>query len=98
VARGDELRDEGEKEERGFWIQHFGKNALAKSALRWARGFDGHFCIARADHADAKPNKICGAGVFDGMKRHGRGGKNRGEAEGGGEDVEESADKGAERR
>lgn len=73
AGRGNELRDEGEKEQLGFWIQRFAKDALTKNAVR-------------------------GAGVFDGRKRHGGGGQNRGEAEGGGEDVEGSADEGAEGR
>jgi len=91
VGGSDELRDEGEEEQRGFGIQHFGEDALAKSAVGWSRGFHGHFGVACANHADAKPNEVGGAGVFDGVKRDGGGRKNRGEAESGGEDVEESA-------
>src|SRR6266704_3288205 len=98
MGRGHELRDEGEEEQRGFGIQHFGENPLTKSAVGWSRGFHGHFGVARADHADAEPDEIRGAGVFNSVERDGGGGKNRGEAEGGGENVEESADKRAERR
>src|SRR2546429_9029682 len=60
---------------------HFGKDALTKSAVRGARGLQGHFRVARADRADAQPNEISGARVFDGVKGNGRGGKNRGKAE-----------------
>ena len=81
-----------------FGIQHFGEDALAKSAGGWSRSFHGHFRVARADHADAEPDEIGGAGVFDGVKRDRRGRKNRGEAKSGGKDVEESANESAERR
>src|SRR2546429_4428523 len=44
---------------------HFGKDALTKSAVRGARGLQGHFRVARADRADAQPNEISGARVLD---------------------------------
>jgi len=54
--------------------------------------------VSRANHADAEPNKIGSARVFDGVKCHGGSGKDRGDAQRGGKDMEESTNKSAERR
>jgi hypothetical protein len=98
VGWGYELRDEGEKKQRGFRIQDLGKNTLTEGTVRWACCFDRHFGVARADHADAEPDEIRGSSVFNGVKRNRRGGKNRGESKARGEDVKESSNERAERR
>jgi len=52
--------------------------------------------ITRADHFYAEEDEVGGAGVFDGVKSDGGSGENCGDSESGGEDVEESAEEGAE--
>jgi len=94
----DELRNEGKEKQSRLRVENFGENPLTKSALRRLRCADGHLRISRADHTDAEPNEIRGTRVFDGVKCHGGSRQDRGDAERGGEDVEESTEKGAERR
>src|SRR6202158_4087655 len=96
--RGDELRNEGEEKQSRLWVENFGKNPLPKRAMRGLQCADSHFRISRADHANAKPNQIRSAGKLDGVKCHGRSGKERGHAERGGQNMEESTNKGAEGR
>src|SRR5690348_4475946 len=98
VLRGDELRNEGKEKQRGLGIQDFGDDALAEGSERGARGAEAPFGVAGADHAKAEPDEISSSREFDGVKRHGGRGENRGDACGGGEDVEESSDERAERR
>ena len=98
AAGGDELRDEGEEEEGGFGIQDFGEDALAESVLRRGGGNTGEFDVAAADHADAEPNEVGGAGVFDSVESDGGGGEDRGDAKSGGENVKEAADESADGR
>lgn len=97
ALRSDELRDEGKEEERGLGIEGFGEDALTEGALRGHCG-EGHLGVAGANHADAEPDEVCGSSIFYGVKGHGGSGENGGDAEGGGADVKESADEGAERR
>jgi len=95
----DELRNEGKEKQSRLRVENFGENPLTKGVRRnGLRGTDDHFRISRANHADAEPNEIGGTGVLDGMKCHGGSRQDRGDAERGGEDVEESTEKGAERR
>src|SRR5437660_1427783 len=95
----DELRNERKKKQSGLGIEDFGENALAKSAgRRGLRCGDGQFGIAREDHSNAEPNEIRGARVLDGVEGDSGSGEDCGDAEGGGEDVEKSANKRAERR
>src|SRR6266446_5655205 len=96
---GDELRNEGEEKKSRLGIENFGENALTKCARRGRlRGADGHLRIARADHANAEPNEIRGTRVFDGVKCNGGSSEDRGDAERGGQDMEESTNEGAEGR
>jgi len=96
LLRGDELRNEGKKKQSRLRVEHFGENPLTKSArcggLRCA---DYHLCISSADHSNTQPYEIRCARVFDGVKRYGRSRQDRGDAEGGGENMEEPTDKGA---
>jgi len=94
----DELRNEGKEKQGRLRVENFRENPLTKSALRRLRRADGHLRISRADHADAEPNEIRGTRVFDGVKCQGGSGEDRGDAERGGQDMEESTNKGAERR
>ncbi len=94
----NELREERQEKERGLWVENFSENPLTKGALRRLRWADGHLRISRADHADAEPNEIRGTRVLDGVKCQGGSSKDRGDSERGGQDMEESANKGAERR
>ena len=96
--RGDELRNEGEEKQSRLWVENFGENPLSKRAVRRLQCADSHFRISRADHADAKPNQIRSARKLDGMKCYSGSGKDRGHAERGGQDMEESTNKGAEGR
>jgi len=95
---GDELRDEGQEKQSRLWVENLGENSLPKRALRGLQYADSHFRISRADHADAEPNQIRSACKLDGVKCHGGSGKDRGDAERGGQDMEESTNKGTERR
>src|SRR5581483_3554693 len=98
VLRRDELRNEGKKEQRGLWVQHLGHDALAEGSQRGARGAQAPFRVARADHADAEPNEIRGAGKLDGVKRHRGRGEDRGNPRGCGKNVHQPSEEGAERR
>ena len=95
----DELGNEGKEKQRRLRVENFGENALTKCApcggLRCA---DDHFHISRADHANAKPNKIRGTRVLDGVKCYSRGSKDCRDAKRGGQDMEETANKSAKRR
>ncbi len=93
---GDELRDEGEEEQRGLGIQRLREDPLAKCALRRRRR-KGHLGVAGANHADAEPYEVSGTGILHGVKGHGGSSENRGHAKRRGEDVKESADEGAQR-
>src|SRR6267142_1307567 len=89
ALRRNELRNEGKEKQSGLGVENFGENALTKGAGRGGlRSADSRFLIPRANHADAEPDEICSARVFDGVEGHG----------GGSEDVEKSTDKSAERR
>jgi hypothetical protein len=98
----DELRDEGQEEERSFWVEGFGEDALTESAARRCRAFNGgvvlQWDVTRPDHFYAEEDEIGGTGVLDRVEGYGGGGENSGNAEGGGEDVEESAEECADRR
>lgn len=98
ALRSDKLRDEGKEEESGFGIEGFGEDALAEGAALWRGSFRGEIGVAGANHFDAEENQVGGAGVFDGVESYGGSGEDGGDAEGGGEDVEESAKEGAEGR
>jgi len=103
----DELRDEGEEEQGGFWIEGFGEDSLLECGCRgWADGVccgtgrfgEGVFRygdVTGADHFDAEEDEIGGAGVLDGMEGHGGGGEDGRDAESCGEDVEKPAKEGA---
>ena len=71
---------------------------MPESAALWRGGVRGKFGIARADHFYAEENKVGGTGVLDGVEGYGRGGEDGGDAEGCGEDVEESAEECADGR
>jgi hypothetical protein len=94
--RGNELRDERQKEERGLGIERFGEDALAEGVVRGSGGGRRHLGVAGANHTDAEPDEVGGSSVLHGVKGDGGGGENRGDSEGGGKDVEESAEEGAE--
>ncbi len=79
--RRNELRDEGKEKQGRLGVQSFGDNSLAKRALRWLQVLESHIGIAAANHADAKPNEIRRAGVFDAVKCNRGRGKNRGDTE-----------------
>jgi|SRR5689334_19368617 len=96
LLRGDELGNEGKEKEGGLGIQHFGDDALAEGSERGACGVDAPFGVAGADHADAEPDEISGSGEFDSVKGHGGRGQDRGNAGGGGEDVDEPSEERAE--
>src|SRR6266704_4310779 len=89
--RGNELRDEGKEKQGRLGIQSFGEDSLAKRALRWLQVLKSHVGIAAANHAGAKPNEIRRASVFDGVKGNGGRGKNRGDTECCGKNVEQPA-------
>jgi hypothetical protein len=88
----DELRDEGEEEERGLGIECFGENALAEGVAGWGSRLCGKLGVARADHFYAEEDEIGGASILDGVERDCGRGEDCGDSEGGGEDVEESAE------
>ena len=86
----DELRDEGKEEQRSFWVEGFGEDALTESAARRCRAFNGGVVlqgdVTRAEHFYAEEDEIGGTGVLDCVEGYGGGGENSGNAEGGGED------------
>src|SRR6266700_4922731 len=98
ALRRDELRNEGEEEQRRLRVENFGENPLTNSARGGLRCAGDYFRISRADHPDAEPNEIRGTRVLDGVKRHRGSSKNRGDAERSGQDMEESTNKVAEGR
>ncbi len=97
----DELRDEGKEEERSFWVEGFGEDALTESAARRCRAFNGGVVlqgdVTRADHFYAEEDEIGGTGVLDCVEGYGGGGEDGGDSEGSGEDVEESTEESADR-
>ena len=99
----DELRDEREKEQRGFWIENFGGDALPQRIpLRLNCGQHGTRIGVVApglkDHAYAEEAEIGCAKIFDRGKRDCGPGQNDGESEGSGEHVDHAAEKRAESR
>src|SRR5216684_6523365 len=95
---GDELRDEGKEKQGRLGVQRFGEDSLAKRALRWLQVLKSHIGIAAANHANAKPCEIRRAGVLDGVKCNRGRGKNRGDTECCGKNMEQPAGKSTERR
>jgi hypothetical protein len=97
--RRNELRNKGKEKQSRLRVKNFSKNPLAKSARPGGpRRTNGHLRVSRANHSNAQPNEIRSARVFDGVKGHSGSSKDRGDAKGGGENMGESTDKGAEGR
>src|SRR5258708_36587385 len=98
----DELRNEGKEEERSFWVEGFGEDALTESAARRCRAFNGGVVlqgdVTRADHFYAGEDEIGGTGGLDCGEGYGGGGGDGGDSEGRDEDVEETTRESADRR
>jgi hypothetical protein len=97
IRRG-ELGNEGEKKERSFGIQDFCQDALTERVRQGSGRGGSDLRVAVANHTDAKPDKITGAGIFDGVKSDGGSGENCGDPERGSENVKETADESSDGR
>ena len=99
----DELRDEREKEQRRFWIENFGGDALPQRIpLRLNCGQHrsriGVVAPSLQDHAHAEKAEIGCAKIFHRGKRDCGLGQNDRESEGSGEHMHHAAEKRAESR
>src|SRR3954462_13405457 len=88
----DELRQERQKEDRGFGVEQVDDEAVAQQPRMVAvpdnaRNLGG-FAPAE-DLPDPEPDQVGGTDILDGAESQGGGGQDRGQAQGGGRDMDQ---------
>lgn len=94
LRRIDELLEEREKEERGFWIQDIDENSLTENAQETVTVFRSRplFCRSAQQRSHTEKNQIGRAGVLHNLERARRRSKQRREAKDGSGDVTKGTD------